>query len=54
MRRFLDEHGMDHDLLRLHECHVEFDLVAPARYVGRAGGHVLRRALSSARSRRLS
>lgn len=48
MRRFLDEHALGHELLRLHECHLRFELVPRARYLGRVGARRLRLALSRA------
>ena len=38
MRRFLDEHALADDLLRLHDCHSRYELVAPTRYLRRAMG----------------
>lgn len=43
MRRFLDEHALGHEFLRLHDCHVQFELVARMRYLRRAGARRLRR-----------
>jgi hypothetical protein len=42
MRRFLDEHALGSELLQLHECHVQFELVARTRYLRRAAVRRLR------------
>ncbi len=44
MRRFLDDHALGDDLLRLHDCHTQFELVGRARYLRRLGAHHARRA----------
>lgn len=33
MRRFLDEHALSHNLLKLHDLHLSYRLAAPARYL---------------------
>jgi hypothetical protein len=43
MRRFLDDHALGDGLLRLHDCHTQFELVGRARYLRRLGAHHARR-----------
>lgn len=50
MRRFLDEHALGYEFLRLHDCHVQFELVARMRYLRRTGTRRLRRVLERALS----
>jgi hypothetical protein len=44
MRRFLDEHALGDGLLRLHDCHIQFELVGRASYLRRLGAHHARQA----------
>jgi hypothetical protein len=39
MRRFLDDHALGDGLLRLHDCHTQYELVGRARYLRRLGAH---------------
>jgi hypothetical protein len=44
MRRFLDHYALGDGLLRLHDCHKQFELVGRARYLRRLGAHHARQA----------
>lgn len=44
MRSFLDDHALGDGLLRLHDCHTQFELVGRTRYLRRLGVHHARRA----------
>jgi hypothetical protein len=44
MRSFLDHYALGDALLRLHDCHTQFELVGRARYLRRLSAHHIRHA----------